>query len=83
LYAKNKLKKENNIKIENVISLVFVFIMLLISLTGKNPPDEIIVIDKLKESKVLMSINFNIMNINKVNDKYKTKILNDCLNVSE
>ena len=41
--------------------------------TGRNPPDDIIVIDKLKESKVLKSINFKIKNIKNVNDVYKSK----------
>tara|TARA_B100001029_G_scaffold175502_1_gene177046 strand:- start:552 stop:683 length:132 start_codon:yes stop_codon:yes gene_type:complete len=39
--------------------------MLLISLTGKKPPEEIIVNAKLNESKVLKLINFK--NINKIN----------------
>tara|TARA_B000000437_G_scaffold168640_1_gene124879 strand:- start:80 stop:244 length:165 start_codon:yes stop_codon:yes gene_type:complete len=52
-------------------------------LTGRNPPDDIIVIDKLKESKVLRSINFKIKNIKNVNDVYKIKILINCLKISE
>ena len=56
------------------ISLKFVLIILSISLTGKKPPDEIIVIDKLKESKVLKLINFKIINKKNVNDVYKIKI---------
>ena len=56
---------------------------MLISFTGKKPPEEIIVIAILNESKVLKFINFNEKNKNKVRDIYKTKILNDCLNISE
>ena len=57
--------------------------MLPISLTGKKPPEEIMVIEILKESKVLRLINFNEINIKKVKAVYKIKILNDCLNASE
>ena len=54
-----------------------------ISFTGKNPPEEIIVIAILKESKVLKLINFNVANKNSVRAVYSMKILKDCLNVSE
>ena len=57
--------------------------MLPISFTGKKPPEEIIVIAILNESKVLRLINFNEINIKKVRAVYKIKILNDCLNASE
>ena len=83
MYIKNRLKYENNIKTENIISFVFVLMIELISLTGKKPPDEIIVIAKLKESKVLRLISFNDINNNKVVPTYKKNILNDCLKVSE
>tara|TARA_X000000368_G_C22491861_1_gene476707 strand:+ start:306 stop:491 length:186 start_codon:yes stop_codon:yes gene_type:complete len=58
-------------------------IIVPISFTGKKPPEEIIVIEILKESKVLILINFNIINKKRVKDVYNIKILNDCLNVSE
>tara|TARA_Y100000588_G_C13373389_1_gene551654 strand:+ start:378 stop:506 length:129 start_codon:yes stop_codon:yes gene_type:complete len=38
-----------------------------ISFVGKKPPDEIIVIDRLKASKVLILINLKIIKIKKVN----------------
>ena len=51
--------------------------------TGKKPPDEIIVIAILKESKVLRLIDFNTINKKKVIAIYNSKILSDCLKVSE
>ena len=54
-----------------------------ILLIGKKPPDEIIVIAILNESKVLKLINFNETNKKKVKDKYNIKIFKDCLNLSE
>ena len=53
------------------------------SLTGKKPPDEIIVKDKFNESKVLIEKIFNIININIVSDEYKIKILTACFKISE
>jgi hypothetical protein len=53
------------------------------SLTGKKPPEEIIVIAILNESKVLKLISFNEINKKKVIVIYKIKILNDCLKASE
>ena len=38
-------------------------------LNGRKPPDEIIDIDRLKESKVRNSKNFKIIKINKVNNE--------------
>ena len=57
--------------------------MLPISFTGKKPPEEIIVIAILKESKVLRLISFNEINKKNVKIVYNIKILKDCLNVSE
>tara|TARA_Y100000817_G_scaffold310606_1_gene301492 strand:+ start:825 stop:1085 length:261 start_codon:yes stop_codon:yes gene_type:complete len=51
-------------------------------LNGKKPPEDIRVIDKLKESKVLRSETFNIKNINNVKKEYRTKIFVNCFNVS-
>ena len=53
-----------------------------ILLTGKKPPDEIIVIAILNESKVLKLINFKRTNKKIVKTEYNTKILKDCLNIS-
>ena len=83
MYIKNRLKYENSIKTENIISFVFVFIIELISFTGKKPPDEIIVIAKLNESKVLRLMSLSNINNNKVIPRYKKSILSDCLNISE
>ena len=41
------------------------------SLTGKKPPDEIIVRARFNESNVLIEKIFNIINIKIVNDEYK------------
>ena len=50
---------------------------------GKKPPDEIIVIDKFKELKDLISKIFKIMKIEIVILVYKTNILIVCFNISE
>ena len=51
--------------------------------TGKKPPDEINVIDRLNESKNLKSETFKIRKITNVNNIYKINIFDDCFNVSE
>tara|TARA_Y100000758_G_scaffold275447_1_gene219808 strand:+ start:327 stop:614 length:288 start_codon:yes stop_codon:yes gene_type:complete len=51
--------------------------------TGKKPPDEINVIDRLNESKNLKSKTFKIRKIENVNNIYKINIFDDCFNVSE
>tara|TARA_B100000902_G_scaffold306920_1_gene295723 strand:- start:90 stop:290 length:201 start_codon:yes stop_codon:yes gene_type:complete len=53
------------------------------SFTGKNPPDEIIVKAKFKESKVLMEMKFNVKKIKKVKPEYNKKILIVCFKISE
>ena len=53
------------------------------SLTGRKPPDEIIVKAKFKESKVLIERIFKTINISIVNDEYKIKILAACFRISE
>ena len=53
------------------------------SLTGKKPPDEMIVRAKFKESNVLIEKIFKIINIIIVNDEYKIKILIACFKISE
>ena len=83
MYVKNKLKKEKSINIEKTIFLKSELIIKSILLKGKKPPEDIIVIDKLKESKVLKLINFKIINIRNVNAVYKIKILKNCLKISE
>ena len=53
------------------------------SLTGKNPPDEIIVKAKFNESNDLIEKIFKTKKINNVKPEYKKKILNACFNISE
>ena len=53
------------------------------SFVGKNPPDEIIVKAKFKESKLLIDIRFRIIKINNVKPEYNKKILVDCFRISE
>ena len=62
------LKKEDNIVNEKTISFKLVLIILDKLLTGKKPPDEIKVIDKLNESKVRRLINFKTTKIKKVSN---------------
>ena len=50
---------------------------------GRKPPEEIIVIAKFNELKVLILKKFKIPNIDNVNMLYKIKILYDCLKVSD
>tara|TARA_B110000003_G_scaffold255571_1_gene272476 strand:+ start:760 stop:987 length:228 start_codon:yes stop_codon:yes gene_type:complete len=53
------------------------------SLTGKNPPEETIVIAKLSELKDLIPKIFKIIKIEIVRAKYNKKILIVCFNISE
>ena len=52
-------------------------------LVGKNPPEEIIVIARFNELKVLILNNFKIIKIKKVISEYNKKILKDCFKVSD
>ena len=51
-------------------------------LTGRKPPDEIKVNDKLNELKDLISDRYKIKNIIIINNKYTILILKHCLIVS-
>ena len=82
MYDKNKLKKEKSINIEKTIFLRLELIIKSILLKGRKPPEEIIVIDKLNESNVLILINLKTINKNKVKAEYNNKIFKDCLNIS-
>tara|TARA_E500000178_G_C16910733_1_gene702488 strand:- start:543 stop:968 length:426 start_codon:yes stop_codon:yes gene_type:complete len=62
---------------------VFVFTAIERSFKGRNPPDEIKDIDKLKESKVLKSNILRIINIITVSNEYRISILKVCLKVSD
>ncbi len=68
MYVKNKLKNDINIKIERINLLISFWNNILILFVGKNPPDEIIVKERLKASKVLKLINFNKINITSVSE---------------
>ena len=63
------LKKDNNINNQKITSLIFELITKERLLNGRKPPDEIKVIDKLKESKVLKLNIFKIKKIEKVNNE--------------
>ena len=62
---------------------MFVLTTIERSFKGRNPPDEIKDIDKLKESKVLKSNILRIINIITVSNEYRTSILKVCLKVSD
>tara|TARA_B100000886_G_scaffold329837_1_gene279632 strand:+ start:125 stop:334 length:210 start_codon:yes stop_codon:yes gene_type:complete len=66
LYVKKRLKKENNIVKESIISLILVLTINSRLLTGKKPPDEIRDKDKLNELKALKSLRYKIIKINMV-----------------
>ena len=53
------------------------------SLTGKNPPDEISVKAKLRESNDLMDDKFKTTKIRTVNPEYKRKTFIVCFKISE
>jgi hypothetical protein len=53
------------------------------SLTGRKPPDEIIVIAKLRELKDLIPIIFKIIKIVIVKPEYNKNIFIVCFNISE
>ena len=61
LYVKNKLKYENKIVIDNIILLTSVTNKLSKLFTDKNPPEEIMVKEKLKASKVLRLKKFHTL----------------------
>ena len=77
------LKNETNINNEKIIICVWLIKIDERSFVGKKPPDEIIVIDKLRELKDLISNIFNIKKIDIVIPEYKIKILTVCLNISK
>ena len=67
LYSKNRLKKDKSIEIERNICWNFPSTIKLRLLSGKKPPDEIKVKDRLNESKVLTPDNESSVNITTVN----------------
>ena len=83
LYIKKILKKEINIKKENIITWKSFVKIDESSFTGRNPPDEIIVIAKFSELNDLIPKIFKIIKIDTVNPEYNNKIFTDCFIVSE
>ena len=69
LYNKKRLKKDKSIEIERTICWNLPLIIKLRLLSGKNPPDEINVNDKLNESNILIPDTDNNKNIIKVRIK--------------
>ena len=76
------LKKEINIKKENIITWKSFIKIDESSFTGRNPPDEIIVIAKFNELNDLIPKIFKIIKIDIVNPEYNKKIFIDCLSTS-
>ena len=66
LYPKKRLKYEESIKREKIIIFILEFKIIVMSLKGKKPPEDIKLIDRLNESKVLKLIIFKIIKINSV-----------------
>ena len=69
--------------IEIIISFNWELIIVDNSFVGRKPPDEIIVIARLKESNKRKSKILKIIKRVKVNKVYKIKILEDCFNISD
>ena len=67
MYNKKRLKKERSIEIDRTICWNLLSIIKLRLLSGKNPPDEISVKDKLKESNILIPDIDSSINITTVN----------------
>ena len=67
LYNKKRLKKDKSIDIERNICWNFPSIIKLRLLSGKKPPDEISVKDKLNELNILIPDNDSKINITTVN----------------
>ena len=67
LYSKKRLKKDKSIDIERNICWNFPSMIKLRLLSGKKPPDEISVKDRLNESNILTPDNDSKINIATVN----------------
>ena len=67
LYNKKRLKKDKSIDIERNICWNFPSMIKLRLLSGKKPPDEINVNDRLNESNILIPDNDSKINIITVN----------------
>ena len=82
MYVKKILKKEINIKKENIITWKSFINIDEISFTGRNPPEEIIVIAKFSELNDLIPRIFRTIKIDIVNPEYSKRILIDCFKIS-
>ena len=82
MYVKKILKKEINIKKENIIIWKSFIKIDESSFTGRNPPEEIIVIAKFSELNDLIPRMFRIIKIDIVNPEYNKRILIDCFKIS-
>ncbi len=82
MYVKKILKKEINIKRENRIIWKSFIKIDESSFTGRNPPEEIIVIAKFSELNDLIPKMFRIIKIDIVKPEYSKKILIDCFKIS-
>ena len=69
LYNKKRLKKDKSIDIERTICWNFPSMIKLRLLSGKKPPDEISVKDRLNESNILIPENDSKINITNVNTR--------------
>ena len=69
LYSKKRLKKDKSIDIERTICWNFPSMIKLRLLSGKKPPDEISVKDRLNESNILIPENDSKINITNVNTR--------------
>ena len=83
MYVKNILKNDINISNENITCLALEFKTMERLLKGKNPPEEIKVKAKFKESNDLIEKIFNIIKLKSVRLEYKKNILTACFNPSE
>ena len=82
MYVKKILKKEINIKKENIIIWKSFIKIDEISFIGRNPPEEIIVIARFSELNDLIPRMFRIIKIDIVNPEYSKRILIDCFKIS-
>ena len=80
---KKILKNDISIKIENTIIWKSFTKTDERLFTGRNPPDEMMVIAKFSELNDLIPKKFRIIKIDKVNPEYRNKILIDCFITSE
>ena len=76
------LKKEINIKRENIIIWKSLIKIDESSFTGRNPPEEIIDIAKFSELNDLIPRMFRIIKIDIVKPEYNRRILIDCFKIS-